>query len=451
MTPFLAQKDVKLRGLHNIENLLAAAAAVWGLVPVEAIQQVGSTFTGVEHRIEPVRTLDGVLSTTTPSVPAPPAPLRACAASTRRSSSLRAAYDKHIPYEPLAPEVIAHVRNLVLMGATGPRIEKAVRECEGFDEAALPIQHADNMQHAVELARAAAKPGDIIILSPASASFDLVPLTLRCAAVSSRRSSTRSSDRDGSTTPARRRPSFRNACRGRWVLDALLPLDQQIFGKSQPGRFYAGPTLALELSGRTAWAAGHANPEELASFLAFCGCGSVILDEGICPPPTGWHRAETLTVFGLAPGKVLPLPAVEDALWSSLTLDAQTPAMTVAQALYPTGPRPAGRCLFGAVLQAQPGPGRGLGAAAGRADGVHRGCLCGRKRTGLHGLRPDGRALARQRHRRAAHRADGQRPCSRRGAPGVPLRPGTGAFLHPPRLCKAGGVCTFCRAVSRTI
>ena len=138
-------------------------------------------------------------------------------------------------------------------------------------------------------------------------------------------------------TPARR-ARFRNACRGRWVLDALLPLDQQIFGKSQPGRFYAGPTLALELSGRTAWAAGHANPEELASFLAFCGCGSVILDEGICPPPTGWHRAETLTVFGLAPGKVLPLPAVEDALWSSLTLDAQPPAMTVAQALYPTDP-----------------------------------------------------------------------------------------------------------------
>jgi UDP-N-acetylmuramoylalanine--D-glutamate ligase len=61
------------------------------------------------------------------------------------------------------------------MGATGPRIEQAVRECSGFDEAALPIQHADNMQHAVELARAAAKPGDIIILSPASASFDLYP------------------------------------------------------------------------------------------------------------------------------------------------------------------------------------------------------------------------------------------------------------------------------------
>ena len=60
VTPFLAQKDVKLRGLHNIENLLAAAAAVWGEVPVEAIQLVGSSFTGVEHRIEPVRVLDDV-------------------------------------------------------------------------------------------------------------------------------------------------------------------------------------------------------------------------------------------------------------------------------------------------------------------------------------------------------------------------------------------------------
>ena len=138
-------------------------------------------------------------------------------------------------------------------------------------------------------------------------------------------------------TPARR-ARFRNACRGRWVLDALLPLDQQIFGKSQPGRFYAGPTLALELSGRTAWAAGHANPEELASFLAFCGCGSVILDEGVCPPPTGWHRAETLTVFGLPPAGPLTLPAVDEALWAQLSLCREASAARVADALYPADP-----------------------------------------------------------------------------------------------------------------
>ena len=175
VTPFLAQKDIKLRGLHNIENLLAAAAAVWGEVPVEAIQKVGSTFTGVEHRIEPVRTLDGVLYYNDSIGTSPTRTIAGLRSFDQKVILIAGGYDKHIPYEPLAPEIVAHVKNLVLMGATGPRIEKALREDPGFNEAALPIQHADNMQHAVELARAAAKPGDIIILSPASASFDLYP------------------------------------------------------------------------------------------------------------------------------------------------------------------------------------------------------------------------------------------------------------------------------------
>ena len=133
----------------------------------------------------------------------------------------------------------------------------------------------------------------------------------------------------------RRRARFANACRGRWVLGAVLPLDLALFGKSQPWRFYAGPTLALEISGSTVWAAGRANPEELASFLAFCGCESIILDENECPPPTGWHKAEMLTVFGLAPGKALPLPAADEALWAQLALDREPAAMDVARALYP--------------------------------------------------------------------------------------------------------------------
>ena len=97
----------------------------------------------------------------------------------------------------------------------------------------------------------------------------------------------------------RRRARFANACRGRWVLGAVLPLDLALFGKSQPWRFYAGATLALEL------------------------------------PPTGWHKAETLTVFGLAPGRALPLPAADEALWAQLALDREPAAMDVARALYP--------------------------------------------------------------------------------------------------------------------
>mgnify|MGYP000755336161 CR=1 FL=1 len=175
VTPFLAQKDVKLRGLHNIENLLAAAAAVWGLVPVEAIQQVGSTFTGVEHRIEPVRTLDGVLYYNDSIGTSPTRTIAGLRSFDQKIILIAGGYDKKIPYEPLAPEIVAHVKVLVLMGATAPRIEKAVREDPNFDPQALPILHADSMQHAVELARGAAKPGDIVSLSPASASFDLYP------------------------------------------------------------------------------------------------------------------------------------------------------------------------------------------------------------------------------------------------------------------------------------
>ena len=175
VTPFLAQKEIKLRGLHNIENLLAAAAAVWGEVPVEAIRLVGSTFTGVEHRIEPVRVLDGVTYYNDSIGTSPTRTIAGLRSFDQKVILIAGGYDKHIPYEPLAPEVVRHVKHLVLMGATGPRIEKAVKADAGYAASGLTMEYADNMQHAVERARAEAQPGDIIILSPASASFDLYP------------------------------------------------------------------------------------------------------------------------------------------------------------------------------------------------------------------------------------------------------------------------------------
>ena len=175
VTPVLPRAEIKLRGLHNVENLLAAIAAVWGRVPVEAMRQVGSTFTGVEHRIEPVRVLDGVTYYNDSIASSPTRTIAGLRSFDQKIILIAGGYDKKIPYEPLAPEIIAHVKTLVLMGATGPRIEKAVREHPDFDENKLTILHADNMQHAVELARSAAQPGDVVSLSPASASFDLYP------------------------------------------------------------------------------------------------------------------------------------------------------------------------------------------------------------------------------------------------------------------------------------
>ena len=94
----------------------------------------------------------------------------------------------------------------------------------------------------------------------------------------------------------RQRQRFRSACRGKLCLGITMPQALELFGKSQPGRFFAGPTLALDVGGSTAWLAGHANPDELASFLHFCGCKAVILDEAECPPPTGWVIEDDPTI-----------------------------------------------------------------------------------------------------------------------------------------------------------
>ena len=136
----------------------------------------------------------------------------------------------------------------------------------------------------------------------------------------------------------RQRQRFRSACRGKLCLGVTMPQALEIFGKSQPGRFFAGPTLALDVGGSTAWLAGHANPDELASFLHFCGCRAVVLDEAECPPPTGWARVKSHFVFGLTPGKQLPEPAVEETLWASLHFDPEPPAGPVAQMLFPDRP-----------------------------------------------------------------------------------------------------------------
>lgn len=106
------------------------------------------------------------------------------------------------------------------------------------------------------------------------------------------------------------------------------------------------------------------NPAELAGFLSFCGCESAILDETICPPPDGWHKAETLTVFGLPQAGPLPLPAVDEALWTQLTLCREASAARCRSTL-PRRLHPAGRLLLRTVHKAQPGQGNGVDIGAG--------------------------------------------------------------------------------------
>lgn len=173
-TTVMPYKNIRIAGMHNVENYMAAICAVWGIVDVETIVGVAETFGGVEHRAEFVRELDGVeyYNDSIASSPTRTA-MGTLSLYDEKIIIIAGGYDKHIPYEPLGPVICDKVKVLVLMGDTAPKIEKAVRESPNFSENNPVIINVSNMEEAVKAAREHAERGDRISLSPASASFGL--------------------------------------------------------------------------------------------------------------------------------------------------------------------------------------------------------------------------------------------------------------------------------------
>ncbi len=169
-TPVMQTADIKLPGVHNIENYLAATAAVWGAVPAEMIKRFAQHFGGVEHRCELVRTLQGVRWYNDSIGSSPSRTIAGLEAFDRKVIWIAGGYDKHIPYTPLGPVAARTVKHAILMGATADAIETAVRSCTD-----LPISRVKGMEEAVCEAYRLAQDGDIVFMSPASASFDLYP------------------------------------------------------------------------------------------------------------------------------------------------------------------------------------------------------------------------------------------------------------------------------------
>ncbi len=232
---------------------------------------------------------------------------------------------------------------------------------------------------------------------------------------------------------SRQRQRFFNACREKLCLGATMPLALSLFGKSQPGRFFAGPTLALDVGGSTAWLAGHANPDELAGFLNFCGCEAVVLDEAGCPPPTGWKRAKTLSVFGLPPGRQLPLPEADAAPGRASKRTLSLRPERQRRCSSPTAPANGMTFTLSCVPSAAgalPGSGRWNGRGRSSAPWEPMRWRMGRPIwPAARRPRPCG-----ARHRRAAHRWDGQCPLGRGVDARLPVQPRAGAFLYPTRL-----------------
>lgn len=167
-TPVVAAADIRIPGLHNLENYLAAIAALWGMVDKEIIAAFAKEFGGVEHRCEWVRTLDGVKWYNDSIGSSPSRTIAGLRAFDRKVILIAGGYDKHIPYEPLGEAAAGTVKAAVLLGATADKIEAAIRQYSG-----LPIRRVSTMEEAVAAAREMAKEGDIVFLSPASASFDM--------------------------------------------------------------------------------------------------------------------------------------------------------------------------------------------------------------------------------------------------------------------------------------
>ncbi len=174
-TEILPMEQIQLPGLHNVENFLAAYSAVWGDVPVEIMARTAREFGGVEHRMELVRELGGVKWYNDSIGTSPTRTIAGLKAFGQKIILIAGGYDKKIPYEPLAPYLCEKVSHLILMGATGPKIQQALEACPDYDGQHPALHWAESMEQAVQTADGLAGSGDIVALSPASASFDLYP------------------------------------------------------------------------------------------------------------------------------------------------------------------------------------------------------------------------------------------------------------------------------------
>ncbi len=172
--PIINRGEIALLGDHNIANYLAAISAVWGYAGADSICRVAREFKGVEHRIEPVRELDGVKYYNDSIATSPTRTIAGLKAFDRKVILIAGGYDKHVPFEPLAPVVTEKVKLLILTGATADKIEKAVTGDPAYNGSPKIIR-ARNLDEAVAAARENAESGDIVTLSPASASFDCYP------------------------------------------------------------------------------------------------------------------------------------------------------------------------------------------------------------------------------------------------------------------------------------
>ena len=171
-TEIMDASEILIPGVHNIENYMTAFCMVDGLVEKETMVELARTFGGVAHRIELVRVKDGVRYYDSSIDSSPNRTKAALRSFPEKVIMVAGGKDKGIAYDDLGPELREHVKLLVLTGMTAGKIRAAAEQVPGYDGTNPEIMDVEEFDDAIRAAAARAKSGDVVILSPASTSFD---------------------------------------------------------------------------------------------------------------------------------------------------------------------------------------------------------------------------------------------------------------------------------------
>ena len=167
--------EIKLLGRHNVLNVLAACALAGGVgAPLEAVRQVATSFTGVAHRLQLVRSLGGVRYYDDSMATAPERTVAALHAFDAPVVLLAGGRDKALPWEDMAQVALRRARHVVAFGEAAGLVEREIRneKLENRNEKLEGLTRVETLEEAVEEAARVARPGDVVLLSPGGTSFD---------------------------------------------------------------------------------------------------------------------------------------------------------------------------------------------------------------------------------------------------------------------------------------
>ena len=168
----LNTKNIHLRGIHNYENICAAIGATKSIIEIEKSIKPISEFRGVEHRLEYVRKINEIKWYNDSIGTSPTRTIAGLNSFDEKIVLIAGGYDKHLDYEPLAKPIVERVSSLILLGQTANKIESVVKNELKYQNKNMPIYKVNSLEEAIIMAKQVAKLGEIVLFSPASASFD---------------------------------------------------------------------------------------------------------------------------------------------------------------------------------------------------------------------------------------------------------------------------------------